>query len=127
MERVTKDIVQKFVSDNQLELNPTHTNLCVPIINRMYKKMKVGIRFNEIKVADNLICDGHHRYLASHLANAPLGRIAGVKTSATKAINWTSVHFEERDWDSPIRIKLLNIRDAKYNNITLEILVERLN
>lgn len=93
----------KFVSENELELSCTHRKLCVPIIARIYRKMLAGIRFAEIKVANNLICDGHHRYLASLLAVYSIGTVPFVNTSATTVIDWGAVHFEDEDWDTPAK------------------------
>lgn len=126
MEKITKEVIIEFISKNEIELNSTHTKLCLPVINRIYKKMTAGIRFSGIKVEDNLICDGHHRYLASILANFPLERIPGNKTSATNPVDWKSVIFEEEDWDTTAKINMLNEQDAAYNNISIEKIVELL-
>lgn len=84
------------------------------------------IKFSGIKVEDNLICDGHHRYIASLLANFPLERISGSSTSATAVVPWKSVIFEEDDWDTVAKIKMLNEQDAEYNNIAIGKIVELL-
>lgn len=88
--------------------------------------MSVGITFSGIRVEKNNICDGHHRYIASILANFSLERIPSKITSATKAVDWNSVSFDEEDWDTPAKIKMLNAQDAEYNNIPLETMVELL-
>ena len=97
---MTREIIVDFISNNKIELASTHTRLCLPIINRIFKKMSAGIKFSEIKVENNLICDGHHRYIGSLLANFSLERIQGNVTSATTQIDWTSVIFEDEDWDT---------------------------
>jgi hypothetical protein len=126
LERVTKEIIIEFISKNEIELRSTHTKLCLPVINRIFKKMSAGIKFSGIKVEDNLICDGHHRYIASILANFPLERIPGSITSATTAVHWESVTFENKDWDTPAKINMLNEQDAEYNNIPIAKIVELL-
>lgn len=88
--------------------------------------MSAGIKFSEIKVENSLICDGHHRYIASILANFFLGRIQGNITSATSEIPWKSVSFEDEDWDTEAKINMLNEQDANYNNIPLATIVELL-
>lgn len=124
--KVTKEQLLKFVSEHPIELSSLHQKLCIPIIDRIYRKMLVGIRFAEIKVSNNCICDGHHRYLASLLAKYPIERIPYVSTSATAVIAWESVTFEEDDWDTPAKINMLNEIDANYNDIPIEELVELL-
>lgn len=126
MGRVTKDIIIEFIHNNEIELSSTHTKLCLPVINRIFKKMNFDIAFPCIKVENNLICDGHHRYLAALLANYPLERIQGNITSATTMVPWEAVLFEEEDWDTPAKIKMLNEQDADYNNIAIELIVELL-
>ncbi len=126
MERITKEIIQELINNNKMELCSTHTKLCLPIITRIYKKMLGDIKFSGIKVEDNLICDGHHRYIASLLANFPLERISGSSTSATAVVPWKSVIFEEDDWDTVAKIKMLNEQDAEYNNIAIGKIVELL-
>lgn len=126
MESITKEIIINFITRNEIELRSTQTKLCLPVIIRIYKKMTAGIKFSGIKVEDNLICDGHHRYLASILANFPLERVPSKKTSATNIIDWKSVIFDEEDWDTHAKIKMLNEQDAEYNNIPVEKIVELL-
>jgi hypothetical protein len=124
LESLTKEIIVEFIRKNEIELSSTHTKLCLPVINRIFKKMSAGIKFSSIKVESNLICDGHHRYIASILANFPLERIPGIVTSATAAVHWASVAFEDEDWDTPAKINMLNEQDADYNNIPIEKIAE---
>lgn len=126
MKSITKEFIVEFIRKNEIELSSTHKKLCLPIINWIFKKMSADIKFPGIKVESNLICDGHHRYIASMLANFSLEKISGRVTSATAAIPWESVIFEEEDWDTPAKINMLNEQDADYNNITKELIVELL-
>lgn len=126
MKEITQELILNFIAENDIEYSCTHTKLCVPIVDRIYRKMLAGIKFTEIKVDDGLICDGHHRYLASLLANYTLGIVPSVRTLATNVINWKSVAFDDEDWDTPAKIKILNEQDAEYNNISIEKLVELL-
>ncbi len=98
----------------------------MPVINRIFKKMYAGIKFPAIKVENNLICDGHHRYIASIFANFPLDRIPGNVTSATTLVQWELVNFEDEDWDTQAKINMLNQQDAEYNNIPLASIVQSL-
>lgn len=126
METLTKEIIIDFIQKNNIELSSTQTKLCLPIINRIYKKMCAGIQFSGIKVQNGFICDGHHRYVASILAQFPIERIPGIVTSSTTMVNWESVFFEEEDWDTAAKIDMLNEQDANYNNLPLAKIVELL-
>ncbi len=120
MKEITAEILADFVGRNKIELSATQSKLCVPVINRIYKKMSAGICFAPIKVAGSLICDGHHRYIASVLAKFPLERMEGLTTSATELFHWESVAFEREDWDTEAKIEMLNREDAAFNRLTLE-------
>lgn len=88
--------------------------------------MKIGIKFAEIKIDNGLICDGHHRYIASLLVNVKIATTQSLRTSASQEISWQLVNFDENDWDSTIKINLLNQQDASYNDISFETLMEML-
>lgn len=86
--------------------------------------MKIGIKFSDIKVHESVICDGHHRYLASLLANYPLDVSPSFLTSATKIVGWERITFDEHDWDTSAKVKVLNEQDAEFNNMGMEELLE---
>ena len=88
--------------------------------------MLADIKIPSIKVEGNFICDGHHRYVASLLANYPLERILWVTTSATTVIDWKTVSFDDSDWDTEDEVNLRNRQDAEYNNISIDKIVELL-
>lgn len=124
--QITKEVVIDFIRKNEIELKSTHAKLCLPIINRLYKKMSTGIKFSSIKVADGLIIDGHHRYLASLLANFELETVISSRTSAIALSDWILIDYVEEDWDTQAKIKMLNEEDAKYNEVSVEKIVELL-
>ncbi len=88
--------------------------------------MATGIKFSNIKVADGLIIDGHHRYLASLLADFKLETVISSSTSATKITDWIAIDYVDEDWDTQAKIKMLNEEDAKYNEISIEKIIELL-
>lgn len=122
--KITKEIITDFLQKNTLEFNSTHKRLSLPIINRIYKKMKFGIKFDDIKVYDNLIIDGHHRYISSALANYSIGKSEYHKTSAKLEYNWNVVEFVNEDWDTEHKINHINELDAEYNNITMKQIID---
>ncbi len=126
MKQITKEVVIDFIKKNEIELKSTHAKLCLPIINRLYKKMATGIKFSNIKVADGLIIDGHHRYLASLLADFKLETVISSSTSATEITDWISIDYVDEDWDTQAKIKMLNEEDAKYNAVSIDEIVELL-
>lgn len=82
--------------------------------------MTNGIKFDEIRICDNLIIDGHHRYVSSILAGMELNTTDYLKTSGTLEFKWEDVEFVDEEWDTDAKIHYLNKVDAEYNNISLE-------
>lgn len=120
MTEINKADILKALVDSKDSLISTHKRLCLPLIIRMYKKMENGIKFGDIKVSNSTIVDGHHRYVASVLADHHLPVIKSATTSATIEYDWKDVDFVEEDWDTPEIIQKMNEVDAEYNNMTLE-------
>jgi hypothetical protein len=79
MKQLTKVDIENLFKENNVELKSTHSKLCLPIINRIYRKMVIEIKFPSIKVYGDLIIDGHHRYLASLLAAVTLEKTLQTK------------------------------------------------
>lgn len=117
---ITKAVISEFLQNNKLEFKSTHKRLSLPIINRIYKKMKHQIKFEDIKVYENLIINGHHRYISSELAKFSIGKSEYIKTSAKLEYNWNVVEFVDEDWDTQHKIHHINQLDAEYNNIPIE-------
>lgn len=124
MDKITKERIQSFLNENKLDLKPTQKALSIPIVNRLYHKMMYRIKFDDIKIFDDLIIDGHHRYLSAMLAGVEIGNVPTHKTSATTAYDWGSVELDEDDWDTSTKIQRLNMIDAAFNNIDLKKLIE---
>ncbi len=120
MQMITPEFIRTFIKSNSFSFLPTQPKLCVPIIFRMCQKMKNDIRFDEIKVCDNLIIEGHHRYLSSLIMSFEIGKVSSLYTSATKATTWDLMELVEEDWDTAAKIAYLNELDAKYNDLDLE-------
>ena len=121
---IENQTILEIISSKTLDLNATQNKLSIPIINRIYKKMKLGLKFDAIKVYKNMIIDGHHRYISSVLANIELERVTSSKTIATIEYNWRDVEFVSEEWDTIEKINRLNEQDALFNKLTLEKIIE---
>ncbi|NTE01248.1 hypothetical protein G6M26_02170 [Agrobacterium tumefaciens] len=124
MEYITNEIILNVISEGKASLFSSHARLSIPIINRIYKKMINDIKFDDIKICDHLIIDGHHRYISSLLANINLGSVKSHRTLATLEYDWKNVEFVEEEWDTKSKIKFLNKQDAAFNQITLNKIIE---
>ena len=120
MPNITIEFIKEFIASNAIPFTATQPRMCIPIISRMCQKMSVDIRFDDIKVCDDLIIDGHHRYLSALIMNYELYHIPTNATSATNKIEWYLVEFDEKDWDTHAKIEYLNELDAKFNNLEIE-------
>lgn len=118
------EIIKEFLKEKELEYLPTHNKLSLPIINRIYKKMTNGIKFEIVKINENIIIDGHHRYISSELAKSEIEKTSYPKTSATIVYSWNDVVFVNEEWDTDYKILYLNQLDAKYNDLSLEKMIE---
>lgn len=120
MEQLSIELVAKLMNSDTVELKSTQETLCFPIIVRIYRKMKMGIKFSGIKVEGDQIIDGHHRFVASLMAGVALDRFPSSSSSATVVIGWNKVKFDEKDWDTLAKINMLNALDARFNGLTQE-------
>ena len=88
---ITKKELVDFLNNNEFELKSTKSDLCLPIINRLVKKLNIGISFPSIQVYDNLIINGHHGYVASQISKIEIDRIKWAKSPKHSKVNWSSV------------------------------------
>jgi len=121
-----KEKLTQLLQGNTVKLHPSQDKICVPVVERIYRKMKLNLLFSAISVADGLIIEGHHRYVASLLSDYDLDQVPGVKSSAKIPHEWKSVELVEEDWDTPAKIDFLNEQDAKYNGLSLDDLIGKM-
>jgi len=122
MKAITIADIKAFIDKTEIPYNASQKKLCVPIINRMCQKMAHGIKFDDIKIYEDLVIDGHHRYLSSLMSDVGINSVSSNKTSATISVKWSDVEFDEEDWDTKSKILHLNELDAKYNGMNIDFL-----
>lgn len=126
-QKIHKTIIETHLSLGKFIYLPSQKKLCLPIIERLYNKMLLGIQFSEIKVYDDLIIDGHHRYFAASLAKTKIESSPTQSARATIKHQWNEVEFDEEDWDSASKIQHLNKLDAEYNQMSVNELLEKIH
>ena len=124
MIEITEIVIKDFLKNNELEYLPTHSILSLPIISRIYKKMMNNIKFDAIRVNQNSIIDGHHRYISCELAKRQIEKTQYPKSSATIIYSWNEVKFVNEEWDTDYKILYLNQLNAEYNHLTVEKMIE---
>ena len=122
MQEIDLEIVNKLLNSNTLDLIATQEALCLPILQRIYKKMKIGIQFDGIKVNDSRIVDGHHRYICSQLAEFEIEHIDWEIAKSSVDYDWSIIEVVEEDYEDENQINEHNIRDAELNDVDISIL-----
>jgi hypothetical protein len=122
MEGMTREDILDSIESCNSKLKATQKRLSIPIVIRLCRKMRAGIKFPSIQVSDGVICNGHHRYVASALASVEI-EIVPYDFKA-EVINWKSIEFDDLDWDTEAEILEHNKKDAAYNNKTLDEILE---
>ncbi len=82
--------------------------------------MQFGIQFAAIKIYEDLIIDGHHRYIASVISKTKISQIYTLKPTMIHVYPWEEIEFVDEDWDPPEKIIQLNKSDAWFNNMSIE-------
>lgn len=117
---ITKSFLIDFLKTEEVNLWPSQNRICLPVVNRIYKKLLIGISFPAIKVEKNIICDGHHRYLASLISTVKIDIQEGRLSILDEVNGWDSVYFDEDDWDTETKIRFLTKQDCIRNNLDFE-------
>ncbi len=112
--------LNELLSNETFEFRPTQNKISVPLLVRIYKKMKAGLEFNAIKVCENLIIDSHHRYIASILAEKKIASFNWPKNHQQTVFNWNEVSLSSVDYDDPSEVDYHNFNDAKMNGIDVQ-------
>lgn len=122
MQEITLKNVKDLLESGSLEFIATQEAVCLPILQRIYKKMKIGIKFEGIKIKGSRIVDGHHRYICSELSKIEITKYNWDIASAIEDCIWSEVTIREYDYETPERIHEHNVRDAKLNDVDISVL-----
>lgn len=111
----------ELIKSFNFDFYPTQNKLSIPLINRLHKKMIIGIEFDAIKVSNTgLIINGHHRYIASLLAKKNINIFPATENINQQKYDWNELILSRNDFDSKSQIKYHNYNDAQRNKIKLE-------
>jgi hypothetical protein len=75
--------------------------------------MKIGVQFQPIQVKGNFIVNGHHRYIASKLADIEMECIPWEAPEIMMTYQWKEIWLDPLDWDTPEEIKAYHQKDAQ--------------
>lgn len=115
-----KNLLEQELLNREFELKPTQNKISLPIVFRIFKKMKANLKFDAIRVCDNILIDGHHRYIASVMVNVTTEQFPSAKNHNQTTFEWKEVTIITTDYDYPNDIDYHNFNDAKRNGITVD-------
>lgn len=75
--KLTDEVIKKKLIGAPLRTQQTRVS--IPRIERYVRDMLNGDKFPDIKVDGDIIVDGHHRYIASRIANVNIGTVPGAR------------------------------------------------
>ncbi len=123
MDEINLETIRELFQSGSLDLTATQPGICLPMLQRIYKKMKVGIEFEDIRVNDSRIVDGHHRYVCSKLLNIDIGINNNYPIPSTSENHeWEVLVIDEHDYEIDEEIHQHNVRDAEINGVDIEFL-----
>tara|TARA_B110000967_G_C18880067_1_gene560530 strand:+ start:1222 stop:1599 length:378 start_codon:yes stop_codon:yes gene_type:complete len=121
MDEINIKTVVDLVKSGSLKFTATQSAINLPILQRIYKKMKLGIRFDNIRVNNSRIIDGHHRYICSILSESEIG-IDEWRIGFTAVDHeWSTITVVENDYEDKDQIRAHNERDAEINGVDISI------
>lgn len=113
-----KILLENSLADREFEFAPTQNKISIPLVYRIYKKMKAEIKFDAIKVVDGLVIDGHHRFIASILAGVEIEKFPSTKNLSQTNFEWSEVTLSLSEYDTESDIDYHNFNDAQRNGIS---------
>ncbi len=123
MEEITLESIEELFQSGTLDLIATQPGVCLPMLQRIHKKMRIGIQFDSIRVNQSRIVDGHHRYICSRLLNIDIEINNNYPIPSTaESHDWGDLVIDEFDYETEDEILQHNIRDAELNGVDIEFL-----
>ena len=80
--------------------------------------MRLGVEFESIHVKDDLLINGHQRYICSQLLKTTLGINSWSRSSTIIAYKWDEIQVDNNDWESIEIIKRHNRKDAEKSGLS---------
>ena len=98
---ITYQQVKLFIETNSLKFNPGQNKISYPIIVRIHRRLQEGHSFSNIKVHNDTINDGHHRFISLCLLNMEIFHdAAGENMTKQSEITWKDVELDYEDYDT---------------------------
>ncbi|SUJ25761.1 Uncharacterised protein [Sphingobacterium spiritivorum] len=115
------DALKDFINKTELVYKTAHKKLCFAIIQRIYRRTKLGYYFGDIKTCKEkgIVIEGNHRYLAYILAGIKINSISGTSSHCDVPTSYHEIEFDvESDWDENHENTIKFINDDFLNEYT---------
>jgi hypothetical protein len=120
MQSISIEELTEFLKSDDLKLQATQGKLCFPIIQRIYYKMKIGVEFENINIKEDLIINGHHRYVCLLLLKKSINTNPWSSPSQITVCQWSEVQIDQNDWESIEIIQRHNLKDAAKSGLDIK-------
>jgi len=98
---ITYEDVEAYLGNCSLEIKPGQKKVSYPIIKRIHRRLQDGHTFSNIKIANNVIDDGHHRFVSLSLLGMDINSVpAGENLTEEEKIEWSDVRLIKTDYDT---------------------------
>ena len=97
--------IEAFLKEkmNEAKLMATHKRISGPMIQDYYEKLVDGKIPPPIKVENDIVIEGHHRYTAGMLFGKLPDTIPWTAPLSVEKIFWKDIVVDESDWRHPKR------------------------
>lgn len=105
MAEITKAEIEDFLAQSNFEFKPGQGSISFPIIQRIHRRLQQGKRFSSIKVHEDIITDGHHRYICMSILGLEFETSKGGKNPSADGFEWKNLNVDVNDYDTEADIK----------------------
>lgn len=101
-EELTIGRLRNFLAENELKYETAQKGLCFAIIKRMHRRIRLGYRFDPIRVCryKKMVIDGNHTYISYLLADIEVKEFDGTSSHCDVPKGYKAIEIDEvNDWD----------------------------
>ena len=105
--------VKRFLIETEFDFAPSQQEISFPIIQRIHRRLQQGNSFKAIKVKENVIVDGHHRYISHKLLAIESETILGNSITESVKYVWSEINLTAIEYDNENDRKMFEERYDK--------------
>lgn len=95
------ETIKEFISNNTHRYATVQRVLCFAIIARIYRRVKAGFYFGSIRIDEEMIIDGNHRFIAYSLAEIDFEIIKATRSHCDELKSFNDIVLDViEDWDA---------------------------